>query len=205
MKPIIIAGIHTEVGKTVMATIITEAIRGYYWKPIQCGSPRDRDWVNARLSQPKRCCTEHICLEAPLSPHLAAKKQGIRIRAKDLVPPSCCPLIIEGVGGLLSPLNPIETWADAATLWDAQWILVHRHYLGSLNHFLLTIESMRQRRLPLLGVIFNGEGDMETENMLLQQANTLCLGRLLWQEQLTSNVIQRLAEEWKEKLYLSLS
>ena len=205
MQRIIIAGINTEVGKTVVAAIVTEALQGHYWKPVQCGMPRDRDWVNERLSQANRCYLEHVCLNAPVSPHLAARMQGIQIKAKDLVPPVCSrPLIIEGTGGLLAPLNENETWADAASDWDAQWILVHRHYLGSLNHFLLTVESMQHRNLPLLGVVFNGEGDLETEKMLLKKANTDCLGRLPWQKHLTPTALQTLAKKWKGTILTAL-
>ena len=162
MKRIIIAGIHTEVGKTVVATIITEALDGHYWKPVQCGKPQDRDWVEQRLSRANRCYPEYICLNEPLSPHLAANMGGISIKAKNISPPVCsAPLIIEGTGGILAPLNEIESWADAAALWGAAWILVHRHYLGSLNHFLLTVESMKQRKLPILGVVFNEKGNLE--------------------------------------------
>ncbi len=134
-KRIVIAGINTDVGKTVVAAILTEALEGYYWKPVQCGKPCDRDWVSSKISFKNRCYPS-VDLSAPCSPHLAAKKEGIRIDARHLMPPSCPSyLIIEGTGGLLSPLNDVESWVDAAALWEAHWILVHRHYLGSLNHF----------------------------------------------------------------------
>ena len=181
-KRIVVVGINTEVGKTAIASILTEALKGYYWKPVQCGVPCDRDWVNERLSLKNRCYPENFCFDTPCSPHLAAKIEGIRIEARSLMPPTCSGhLIIEGTGGFLSPLNEIESWADAAVLWDAQWVLVHHHYLGSLNHFFLTIEAIKHRKLPLIGVVFNGDGETDTEEMLLKKANTRCLGRLLWQ------------------------
>lgn len=191
-----IIGINTGVGKTVTAAILTEALNGYYWKPVQCGLPRDRDWINERLSLKNRCYPESFDLNTPCSPHLAAKIQGVRIEAQDLIPPICSgPLIIEGTGGLLSPLNENESWADAAVSWDAEWILVHRHYLGSLNHFFLTVEAMKHRGMSLLGVVFNGDGDTHTEEMLLKKAKTRSLGRLLWQEQLTPTTIQKMARD----------
>jgi dethiobiotin synthetase len=202
---IIVAGIHTEVGKTVVAAILTEALGGGYWKPVQCGLPSDLSWVRERLSSQLICYASTFSLNTPCSPHLAAKKQGMRIEALDLIPPeSSVPLIIEGTGGLLAPLNETQTWADAAMNWNAHWVLVHRHYLGSLNHFTLTIESMKTRKLPILGVIFNGEGDLETEEMLLKKAQTDCLGRLLWQEHLTSQKIQKLAKELRPSLLAAL-
>ncbi len=201
----IVAGINTEVGKTLVSAILTEALNGYYWKPVQCGLPTDKDWVDGMLSMKGRSYPSSFCLSTPCSPHLAAKKEGIRIEARNLfLPPLPTPLIIEGTGGLLTPLNETETWADAAMHWKARWILVHRHYLGSLNHFSLTIESMKWRKLPLLGVIFNGEGDLATEEMLLKRAGACCLGRLGWQKQLTSKLVQRIAKEWKPSLLTAL-
>lgn len=204
-KPIVVAGINTDVGKTIIAAILTEALGGYYWKPVQCGMPRDRDWVNERLSLENRCYPEIFCLETPCSPHLAARIEGVRIEARDLIPPTCSGrLIIEGTGGFLSPLNDIESWSDAALLWNAHWILVHRHYLGSLSHFFLTVEAMKHRKLTLLGVVFNGDGDSETEEMLLKKANTRCLGRLLWQQQLTPKIVREIAQEWRATIHAAL-
>jgi len=198
---IIVAGINTEVGKTVVSAILTEGLDGYYWKPVQCGLPSDESWVQQHLSSKTRCYPSCFSLSTPCSPHLAAKMEGIRIEAKNLIPPAGTnPLVIEGTGGLLAPLNEKETWADAAMHWNARWVLVHRHYLGSLNHFALTIESMKQRNISLLGVIFNGEGDLETEEMLLRKADTPCLGRLAWKEQLTPKSIQKIAQQWKPSL-----
>ena len=202
-KQIGIIGINTDVGKTVVAAILTEALSGYYWKPVQCGLQRDRDWVNERLSQENRCYPARFDLDTPCSPHQAARIQGVRIQARDLIPPPCSdPLIIEGTGGLLSPLNETQSWADAAVLWNARWILVHHPYLGSLNHFFLTIEAMQSRKLPLLGIVFNGEIDADTEEMLLKRTHTRCLGRLSWQQQLTPANLQKIAKEWKAMFWL---
>jgi dethiobiotin synthetase len=205
MSRIAVVGIHTEVGKTVVSAILTEALDGCYWKPVQCGRPGDLDWVQKHLSVKERCYPSGFSLYSPCSPHLAARKEGVRIAAKDLIPPVCSkPLVIEGTGGLLSPLNETETWADAAIHWNASLILVHRHYLGSLNHFALTIESIKRRKLPLLGVIFNGPGDLETEEMLLKKWDVSCLGRLSWQETLTPKIVQRIGSEWKPPLLRAL-
>lgn len=198
---IVVAGIHTNIGKTVIAAILTEALSGYYWKPIQCGMPSDREWVSNMLSLKNRCYPESFSLTPPCSPHLAAKMSGVRIEAKNLTPPLClAPLIIEGTGGLLSPLNDTESWIDAAVSWNALWVLVHSNYLGSLNHFLLTIESIKQKKLPLLGIVFNGETDTDTERMLLKRANAPCIGRLTWQKELTPAIIKTLAQQWQPTL-----
>jgi len=183
---VVVAGIGTDVGKTVVSAILSLAWDAHYWKPVQCGLPSDREWI-ASLGIP--CFPERFCLEKPISPHYTAG-----IEAKLLIPPTHEKLlIIEGTGGILAPLNDSETWFDAAISWEAEWILVHRHYVGSLNHFLLTASFLKERNIPIAGVIFNGEGDERTEEMLLSKANTQCLGRISWQPQLTHKILHELA------------
>lgn len=205
MKRIVVAGISTDVGKTVVSAIIAEAIEGFYWKPIQCGILKDREWIQERLSKTDRCYPEGVDLQTPCSPHEAARIENRCIDKEQLLLPDCPGvLIIEGTGGILTPINETESWIDVALEWNAEWIIVHRHYLGSLNHFLLTIETLKHYQVPLLGVIFNGEGDFKTEKMLLQRAQTECLGRLEWQMQLTAEVILKIAKEWNPTLQLAL-
>jgi len=203
MKNIAIVGINTEVGKTIVATLFAEVLDAHYWKPVQCGTPCDLEWVQNYIGE--RCYHSSFSFKTPRSPHLAARNEGIRIDAKSLHPPKHNGfLIIEGTGGILAPLNETETWADAATYWDAHWVLVHRHYLGSLNHFLLTIEVMKQRKASLLGIVFNGEGDAATEQMLIQKANSRCLGKLAWEKQFTKLRIQEIANSWKPTIRSAL-
>lgn len=197
---LIVAGIGTDVGKTVVSAILVEALQGCYWKPVQCGLPRDSEWIETICQS--RSYPECYCLKTPCSPHLAARIEGRSIQAKDLIPPPCeKPLVIEGTGGLLVPLNAQEVWFDAAKTWKAKWILVHRHYIGSLNHFLLSIAFLKQNGISLAGIIFNGEGDLETEEMLLQKAGTNCIGRLAWQ-QLSRTTLQNIAKKWRPCLGL---
>lgn len=196
MKRIIVAGIDTEVGKTIVSAILTKMFEGSYWKPIQCGTPIDAEWVAEYTN--RLCHPSSFLLKTPASPHLAAMQEGLEIEISHLQPPKQDGvLIIEGTGGILAPLNATDTWIDAAALWRAHWILVHRHYLGSLNHFLLTIEALQRRRIPLLGVIFNGEGDPFTENMLLKKARSPCLGRLATEHSFTKWRIQEIATTWE--------
>lgn len=199
---IVVTGIHTDVGKTVTAAILAEALQAYYWKPIQCGMPKDRDWVEKMLTNKDRCLPERYCFQLAASPHLAAREEGLEISSCDFMPPFRDePLIIEGAGGLLAPINSSESFADLASQWQAKWVVVHRHYLGSFNHFLLTLESMRARNLPLLGVVFNGQGDQQTEEMLLKRAQAPCLGRMAWQREITKEFIHKTAESWKTTLH----
>lgn len=200
MKQIVVAGIHTEVGKTVVSSLLTEALNASYWKPIQCGTPADSEWVKKMTHQ--HCYPSRFFLKTPCSPHIAARNEGIRIETHNLKPPEHQGfLIIEGTGGILAPLNEMETWIDAASLWQASWVLVHRHYLGSLNHFLLTLAMLQNKHIPLLGIVFNGEGDLATEKMLIRKANSCCLGRLAWETQFTRSRILEIAQLWKPRLH----
>jgi dethiobiotin synthetase len=203
MQRLIVVGIHTEVGKTAVAAVLAKALNAFYWKPVQCGLPSDADWVERYI--PGRILPTQFTLQTPSSPHLAARKEGIRIAARDLRPPEIDhSLIIEGTGGIFAPLNETEVWLDAAIHWNAHWILVHRHYLGSLNHFLLTVAALRQRAISLLGVVFNGEGDPMTENMLLEKAASCCLGRLKEKEVFSLQRIGELSEIWQPALCQAL-
>jgi dethiobiotin synthetase len=203
MKNIVIAGINTGVGKTVVATLFAKALQAHYWKPVQCGIPSDYDWVKSQIGED--CYPSKFLLKTPCSPHLAACNENIQIDVNQLRPPQHDGLlIIEGTGGILSPLNETKTWIDAAIQWDAAWVLVHRHYLGSLNHCLLTLEALKQRNISLLGMVFNGEADAETEQMLLKKADSQCLGRLVWEKELNPLKISKIAHTWKPVLQKAL-
>lgn len=196
---IAVVGIHTEVGKTVVSAILTEALDAYYWKAVQCGPPYDREWVQMRISKKNRCLKERYCFTDPISPHLAARNENVVIKAVDLQAPICDgPLVIDGTGGILAPLNETERWLDAALSWNCSFVLVHKHYLGCFNHFYLTVAHLKQLKVPLTGIVFNGP--CESEKMLLDYAETICLGRIQWQPTLTKEFIQQTAKKWCTEL-----
>jgi len=161
MRPIFITGIGTGVGKTLVSAIVTEAVGGWYWKPLQAGfdDGTDAEWVGERLSRKGRVLSEAYKLRLPASPHIAAREEGITIAVPALVAklPVERPLVVEGAGGLLVPLNDGEFMADLALGLDATVILVSRNYLGSINHSLLTAEVCRMRGLRVGGWIFNDQ------------------------------------------------
>ena len=170
MSPIFITGIGTGVGKTLVAAIVTEALGAWYWKPVQAGFDEgtDTEWVGARLGGAgmARVLPEAYKLMLPASPHIAAREEGLVIRVESLVAqlPAKRPLIVEGAGGLLVPLNNEQYMADLALALDATVILVSRNYLGSINHSLLTAEVCRLRGLRVAGWIFNDQyGGYEDE------------------------------------------
>ena len=185
MNPLFITGIGTGVGKTVISAIVTEAIGGWYWKPVQAGFDEgtDAQWVRERSSQPGRVLPEAYMLRLPASPHIAARREGIRIGVDQLVArlPKERPLVVEGAGGLLVPLNDMEFMADLALALDATVILVSRNYLGSINHSLLTAEVCRVRGLRVAGWIFNDQY-MDYEEEIVRWSGYPRLGSVPFRE-----------------------
>jgi dethiobiotin synthetase len=167
MHPIFITGIGTGIGKTLVAAIVTEALAANYWKPVQAGFDDGTDtiWVGERISKPKgRLLPETYRLAMPASPHIAASREGLVISLDKIVDQfyemrrkGGSPLVIEGAGGLLVPLNDKEFVLDLVRLLNATVILVSRNYLGSINHSLLTAAACRTHGLRVAGWIFNDQ------------------------------------------------
>lgn len=163
---IFITGIGTGVGKTVTSACVVEALQADYWKPVQTGLTEgtDTDTVKSLISNPVSVChREAYCLEAPASPHLAARLEDVNINVKRIlelahsIQPSSRSLVIEGAGGLMVPLTEQVFTIDFIQQLEAKVIIVAQNYLGSINHALLTAQVLRQRAIPVLGWIFSGE------------------------------------------------
>lgn len=153
-----ITGTDTGVGKTVVAALFTMGWRARYWKPIQTGSISDQAAV-ARITAlpPARFAAGRYHLPRPLSPHQAASGAGVVIERRRLAPPGGArPLIVEGAGGLLVPLNDTDTMIDLMGWLGLPVVLVARTRLGTINHTLLSLEALRRRRLPVAGVVLHG-------------------------------------------------
>jgi len=156
-----LTGIGTDVGKTVVSAILCELLQATYWKPIQSGdlqhsdSKKIQEWLNNTI---EIIPEGHLFSEA-LSPHVASKIDGVSINPAMLnLPKTTGNLIVEGAGGWLVPINEAGiTFADLAEQWNIPIILVSRHYLGSINHTLLSIESIQARNMKIHGIIYVGE------------------------------------------------
>ena len=153
-----ITGIGTDVGKTIAAAIITEALEADYWKPIQAGDLENSDSHKIQslvANQKTKIHPNSYLLHTPASPHYAATLDGITIDVKKITEPKTKNhLVIEGAGGILVPLNETQTIADIVQK-EYKVIVVSRHYLGSINHTLLTIEALQNRKINVAGIIFN--------------------------------------------------
>lgn len=170
MAQIFIAGIGTEVGKTLVSAIVCRAWNADYWKPIQCGDLDNADAHKiASLSPNTKIHATQIELKTPASPHHAAQWENKRISISDLtLPQTKNHLVIEAAGGILVPLNEHETMLNLAQKFTDECVLVSRHYLGSINHTLLTINELKRNNLKIKGIVFVGEDVGSNEEIILK-------------------------------------
>lgn len=204
MKTFVVAGIGTGIGKTFVSAILVEAMEADYWKPVQAGDldNSDTNAVRALISNSKSFFhPEAFRLSAPMSPHAAAKIDGIEIETEKLfLPKTKNNLIVELAGGLMVPLNSKELNIDLIKKWDAPVILVSQNYLGSINHTLLSTAVLKSNGIKLAGIIFNGEQNDSTENFILEYTRTNCIARVRQETEINKQVVKRYAEELQEKL-----
>lgn len=198
-----ITGIGTDVGKTIASAIITEALEADYWKPVQAGELdfSDKDKVQSLISNSKtKIHQNNYALQTPASPHFAAELDGITIDIKAIKEPKTKNhLVIEGAGGIFVPLNRTETIIDLIQP-DYSVIVVSRHYLGSINHTLLTIEALQNRKISIAGILFSGDENKATESIILSKTGVPFLGRIEDEPYFDQNVISYYAEKLKENL-----
>lgn len=165
-SPIFITGIGTNVGKTLISAIVTEALVADYWKPVQAGFAEGTDAELVKQLVTNKVSVIHdelYRLHTPASPHIAARQEGIIIDGDSIIQTaqslmllaSPRQLVIEGAGGLLVPLADGLMVADIVKQLQAKLILVSRNYLGSINHSLLTAAYCKNMGLDVLGWIFN--------------------------------------------------
>lgn len=166
-----VTGIGTNVGKTVVSAILTEALLADYWKPIQSGTieGKDSEIIKSLISNPKTVIhPETYLLKQPLSPHFAAKIDGIEIElSKIQLPETTNHLVIEGAGGLLVPINSTDYVIDIAKQFDCEIVLVISNYLGCINHALLSIDYLKRNNFKIHSFIFNGEFEKEVKDAII--------------------------------------
>jgi len=184
MKALIVTGTDTGIGKTVVAAMLTLALDGYYWKPIQSGIAEGTDTQTVKALTdlpPSRLLPERYILREPLSPHRAAELDSVSIavQALDLPKvPATYWLIVEGAGGVLVPVNRTTLQITLFSRWRAPVVVVARTALGTINHTLLTLEALKHRAIEIFGIIFAGEPMPDTERTIVEFAGVKRLGRL---------------------------
>jgi dethiobiotin synthetase len=204
MCNIIVTGCGTGVGKTIVSAIIAKAVGGDYFKPIACGPEKSSD-----TNRVKKLLTGTNChvfpsaysLQAALSPHHAARLENISINVDQItLPTTSKPLIIETAGGILVPLHKNRLTIDLFSSWQALWIVVSKNYLGSINHTLLTLEALKQRKIDVSFLIFNGPENQDSQEAILHFSQIELLGTLQQEKSFSKKIIEKYANLWKEKL-----
>ncbi|TXD53192.1 MULTISPECIES: dethiobiotin synthase [unclassified Polaribacter] len=201
-KKYFITGISTEVGKTIVAAIVTEALEADYWKPVQAGELDNSDThkVKKLISNSKSVFHPNsYALKTPMSPHAAAEIDDVTIDLnKILEPETKNNLVIEGAGGVLVPLNDTTTILDLIKP-EYKVIVVSRHCLGSINHTLLTLNLLKEKGFEV-AVIFSGKEHKTTEAIIKKMSDVHVIGRIDEEPYFDRNVIKEYAEKLKEKL-----
>lgn len=198
MKRIFITGISTDVGKTITAAIVTESLNADYWKPVQAGDLTNTDShkIAELISNVKtRIHKSSYELKTPMSPHAAAEIDNLTIDISQIKEPQTTNhLVIEGAGGLLVPLNEKDTILDIIKS-NYKVIVVSRHYLGSINHSLLTIEGLKQKGFNV-AVIFSGNKHPSTEDIIIRKTGVKVIGRIEEETNFDKTLIKQYAAKF---------
>lgn len=196
-----VTGIDTDSGKTFVSAILCKALSYNYWKPIQSGLPKDSDSVKG-LTPETIIHPEKYLLNTPASPHASAKIDGVTININDFQLPTTDKLIIEGAGGCLVPINDSHFVIDIAQHLKTPIILVADLYLGSINHTLLTFNFLKSNKLPVKGLIFNGDENPESERIILHHTQYPCLLKIRRESMITTETVTKYAsllmENWND-------
>ena len=202
MKKLFITGISTDVGKTIASAIITEALEADYWKPIQAGDLDNCDTkkVQRLVSNSKsKFFDNSFALNTPMSPHAAAEIDGLKINLSDISEPKTKNhLVIEGAGGLLVPFNEKQTILDLIQP-DYKVIVVSRHYLGSINHTLLTVNLLKEKGFDV-SIIYSGNKHETTEDIIQKMTGVKVIGRIAEEPYFDKNVVKEYAIQFKVEL-----
>lgn len=197
-----VTGISTEVGKTVISAIITEALEADYWKPVQAGELDNSDTLKVEKlisNNVSKFYPNSYALHTPMSPHAAAEIDGVFIDSKNIKEPlTKNNLVIEGAGGVLVPLNDSETILDLIKP-TYKVIVVSRHYLGSINHTLLTVNLLKEKGFDV-SIIFSGSEHKTTESIIKKMTGVTVIGRVDEEPYFDENVIKEYAAKFKNKL-----
>lgn len=203
MNGFFVTGIGTDIGKTVVSATLVEALRADYWKPVQCGNLdfTDTDFIKEYTIHHETIHPEEYLFLEPVSPHLAAKLDNKIIDFQHIkLPKSNNYIIVEGAGGLLVPLTHEYLIIDLIIKLQLPVILISMNYLGSINHTLLTIASLKQKNIEIAGIIFNGEPNIETENFILNYTGIKLLGKIPKADTMSKGFIVQQADQIRKNL-----
>ena len=196
---IVICGTDTDIGKTVISALFVQGLNAFYWKPIQSGllDGSDSNRVAKILNLPsEKIISEVYKFQAPVSPHWAAEKESQWIDPSLLtLPRRKRPIIIETAGGLMVPLNRALLQIDHVKEWKLPIVLVARSGLGTLNHTLLSLEALKKRDVPILGIILNGDIHEDNSKTLEQFGEIKIIAQLPKLKEVSRRTLK---EQWEK-------
>jgi len=179
-----ITGTDTGVGKTLVSALLCAALEGVYWKPIQTGAKEDSDRRTVmELAElpPERTLPETYVFDPPVSPHLAAEWAGAEIDLATIRRPEGKlpgPLIAEGAGGVMVPVNGSEFMLDLMRRLDLPVVVVARSALGTINHSVLTLRALEGAGLTVKGVVMTGKPNLDNERAIERYGPAPIIGRV---------------------------
>lgn len=189
---IFVTGTDTGIGKTVVSAMMTLGLSATYWKPIQSGLKEETDTEFVRrvteLSD-THFKDERYRLNEPLSPHASAAIDGVSISLTDFQVPDFETdyLIAEGAGGLMVPINDEAMIIDLIAYLKLPVLMVVRSKLGTLNHTFLSLEALRSRDIPIIGLIMNGPKNESNRKAIEKYGNIEVIGEIENQGNLNPN------------------
>lgn len=179
MKPVVITGTDTDIGKTIFAAGLTHALLAQYWKPVQAGLDGETDSQTVARLSGGATLPEAYRLKMPASPHLAAEDEAVEIDPARLALPRLSgPLVVEAAGGLMVPLNRRTLFLDVIATWQAPVILCARTALGTINHSLMSLATLRHAGCNVLGIAFIGDTNPAVERTICDFGSVSYLGCL---------------------------
>ena len=187
---IFVTSIDTNIGKTVCSSILCAGLGYDYWKPVQCGDLDFSDSMKVKSYSPlTKVHAESFQLNAPMSPHEAAKLESMDISINDFKLPKSEEIIIEGAGGVMVPLNYKGNMiVELASLFEAKVIIVFKNYLGSINHTLLTIDKVKSVGLDVLGLLVVGDEVTSSERIIEDATQMNIISRI--------PIVDRVNQKW---------
>jgi dethiobiotin synthase len=195
MRPdLFVTGTDTGVGKTLLSALLVASLNRNYWKPIQTGASEATDretvirWAGV---PPDRTFAESYIFDPPVSPHFAAEQQGITIDLSRVrMPQSPVPLIIEGAGGVMVPINGHEFMLDVMRHVGAPVVVAARTALGTINHTLLTLAALRNAALDVRGVVMIGNVNPENRRAVEHYGHVPVMGWIPWLDRINADMLR---------------
>ena len=196
MTQIFVTGTDTGIGKTIFSAALTGALGATYWKPVQSGLEEETDSEAVVRLTGQPVLPEAYRLQMPASPHLSAEAENAVIDPTQLMVPQVeGPLVIEGAGGLMVPLNRETLYLDVMSEWGLPVVLCARTELGTINHTLLSLQALRLAGCQVLGVAFIGGPEPDVEKSIVQFGDVYRLGRLPILETISAENVQNAFED----------